>query len=221
MNRTLLSNLATAAMVACAFVVTTLLVRRELFAPPAAAGQPDLRPRRVGDWNGLLAAGQWMGRKDAPVRIVEFSDFQCPFCARTQPVVDAVRRRHPERVAVLYRHFPLDAIHPHARPAAAAAECAGAQGRFEPFAALLFAQQDSLGAKPWARFAAEAGVRDGAAFERCLRDPRTQAAVDRDARAATETGVQVTPTLVINGTAYAGALSEAELEKLVAEAGSL
>ena len=221
MKRTLLSNLATAAMVACAFVVTTLVVRREFFAAAAAAGQPDLRPHRVDDWDGLLTAGQWMGRKDAPVRIVEFSDFQCPFCARAHPVLDAVRRRHPDRVAVLYRHFPLDAIHPHARPAAAAAECAGAQGRFEPFATLLFAQQDSLGAKPWPRFAAEAGVPDGAAFERCLRDPRTRAAVEGDARAGTAAGVQVTPTLVINGTAHAGALSEAELEKLVADAGSL
>ncbi|HEX8903533.1 MAG TPA: hypothetical protein VF771_01685, partial [Longimicrobiaceae bacterium] len=81
MNRNLLSNLATAAMVACAIVVTTLLVRREFFAPAptAAAGEPDLRPHRVDGWERLLAAGQWMGRRDAAVKIVEFSDFQCPF----------------------------------------------------------------------------------------------------------------------------------------------
>lgn len=215
MNRALLSNLATAVMVACAVVVTTLAVKRELF-PPAAAAQPDMRPRRVDNWERLLQGGQWMGRRDAPVRIVEFSDFQCPFCARTQPVLDAVRRRHPERVAVLYRHFPLDAIHPYARPAAAAAECAAAQGRFEPFVTLLFAQQDSLGKKGWPKFAAEAGVPDAAEFDRCVTDARTLAAVDRDAKAGADTQVQVTPTLIINGTLHPGALSEAELEKLVA-----
>ncbi|HSU13987.1 DsbA family protein [Longimicrobium sp.] len=215
MNRSLLSNLATAAMVACALVVTTLAVRRELFAP-AAAGQPDMRPRRVDDWEALLQGGQWMGRRDAPVRIVEFSDFQCPFCAKTHPVLEAVLRRHPDRVAVLYRHFPLDAIHPHARPAAVAAECAGGQGRFEPFATLLFAQQDSLGTKAWSRFAREAGVPDAAAFERCLADARTMASVDRDAKSGADTQVQVTPTLIINGTLHPGALSEEELEKLIA-----
>jgi protein-disulfide isomerase len=215
MNRALLSNLATAVMVACALVVTTLAVKRELFAP-VAAGQPDMRPRRVDNWERLLQGGQWMGRRDAPVRIVEFSDFQCPFCAKTQPVLDAVRRRHPGRVAVLYRHFPLDAIHPYARPAAAAAECAAGQGRFEPFVTLLFAQQDSLGKKGWSSFAAEAGVPDAAAFDRCVSDARTLAAVDRDAKAGTDTQVQVTPTLIINGMLHPGALSEAELEKLVA-----
>ncbi|HEX6749149.1 MAG TPA: thioredoxin domain-containing protein [Longimicrobium sp.] len=220
MNRNLLSNLATAVMVICALAVTGLLVRREFFAPPGRAGQPDMRPRRVDDWEALLAAGQWMGRRDAPVRIVEFSDFQCPFCARAQPALDAVRRRHPDRVAVLYRHFPLDAIHPHARPAAVASECAAAQGRFEQFANLLFARQDSLGVTPWARFAREAGVRDSAAFERCLADPRTMEAVDRDVRAAQETEVQVTPTLIVNGTLRPGALTEAELEELVADPGT-
>ncbi len=220
MNRNFLSNLATAAMVICALAVTGLLVRREFFSLPGRAGQPDMRPRRVDDWEGLLAAGQWMGRRDAPVRIVEFSDFQCPFCARAQPALDAVRRRHPDRVAVLYRHFPLDAIHPHARPAAVASECAAAQGRFEQLATLLFARQDSLGVTPWVRFAREAGVRDSAAFERCMADPRTMAAVDRDVRAARETDVQVTPTLIINGTLRPGALTEAELEELIADPGT-
>lgn len=216
MSRDLYADVLTGALVACALVVTAAVVRREAF-PPAAQG-PDLRPRAVGNWAQLVSAGRWLGRSDAPVRIVEFSDFQCPFCARTHPVLEAVRRRHPGRVSVLYRHFPLDAIHPHARPAAIASECAGEQGRFGELAALLFAQQDSLGAKPWARFAVEAGVRDTAGFERCRRDARTLAAVDRDAKAGAATGIEVTPTLVINGMLRPGAITEAELDSLVTHA---
>jgi protein-disulfide isomerase len=215
MNRDFLSHSVTALLVACAVAITAVVVRREMF--PAAAG-PDMRPRAVDNWEQIVSAGRWIGSPRAPVRIVEFSDFQCPFCARTHPVIEAVRRRHPERVAVLYRHFPLDAIHPHARPAAVASECAGEQARFAEMASLLFAQQDSLGAKPWARFAAEAGVRDAAAFERCLRDSRMLENIDRDAKVGTATGIEVTPTLVINGILRPGAVTEAQLDSLVAQA---
>lgn len=215
MTHPLLSNLATGAMVACAVTVTALMVRREVFPPRTAAAQPDLRPRRVSNWPELLSGGHRIGRADAPVQIVEFSDFQCPFCARTQPVINAVQRRRPDRVAVLYRHFPLDAIHPHARPAAVASECAAAQGRFQRMADLLFARQDSLGTTPWTRFAADAGVRDTAEFARCMARPAATAAVDRDARAGRATRVEVTPTLVINGTLYPGAITEGQLETLV------
>ena len=220
MSRNLLSSLATGVMVACALVVTAAVVRRDLLGtPPAAAPGPDLRPRKVENWPALLAGGgQWMGRRDAPVRIVEFSDFQCPFCARAHPVLQAAIRRHPERVAVLYRHFPLDAIHPHARAAAVASECAAAQGRFEAFATLLFARQDALEARPWARFAREAGVPDSAAFARCLVSREAAARVDADARLGATTRIEVTPTLVIDGTLHPGLPTEAELEALISAA---
>jgi protein-disulfide isomerase len=219
MKPNLISNLATGVLVACALAVTAAVVRRDLF-PARAGAQPDLTPRPVSNWTQLLSAGEWMGPKDAPVRIVEFSDFQCPFCARTHPAVEAVRRRHPNTVAVLYRHFPLDPIHPYARPAALAAECAAEQGRFDAYARLLFAQQDSIGTKPWTRFAADAGVGDGAAFDRCVDEMRPAAAVERDVRAGRGVKVEVTPTLVINGTLRPGAVTESQLESLVRAAGA-
>jgi protein-disulfide isomerase len=217
MNRNLLSNLMSGVLVVCALVVTAAVLRREFF-PPRPAG-PDLSPRKVDNWAALTSAGQWLGNPRAPVRIVEFSDFQCPFCARAHPVLEAVQRRHPDRVAILYRHFPLDRIHPFARKAALASECAAAQGRFAEYSNALFAQQDSIGSKSWARFATEAGVRDSAAFDRCFTDAKALANVDRDARIGAETKVEVTPTLVINGTLRPGALTEDELEQLVTEAG--
>jgi protein-disulfide isomerase len=215
MNRTLISDLATGLVVTCALLVTAAVLKRELASKPAG---PDLRPRRVTEWPALVSAGRWLGRSDAPVRIVEFSDFQCPFCARTHPAVEAVRRRHPDRVAVLFRHFPLDGIHPYARQAAVASECAGEQGAFEAYSNALFAQQDSIGSKSWSQFAAEAGVRDSAAFGRCVAEMRPAANVDRDVRAGQAVRIEVTPTLVINGVLYPGAVTETELERLISRA---
>jgi protein-disulfide isomerase len=215
MNRNLLSNLATALMVCCAVLVTGAVVRRELFPPDAAAAQQDMKPRPVNNWNQLAAAGQRMGPANAPVQIVEFSDFQCPFCATFRTTLAALRAKYPERVSVLYRHYPIDALHPHARTAALAAECAAQQGRFEAYHDLLFAQQDSIGGKAWERFAAEAGVPDAEAFARCVGERRLAGNVERDFALAEATGISLTPSIIINGTLIPGALSETELEKWI------
>jgi protein-disulfide isomerase len=217
MSKTLLSHLATTLMVCCAVAVTAAVVRREFFPAPAAANEPDLTPRPVENWAELASAGQRMGPADAPVTIVEFSDFQCPFCATFAETLRAARAKHPDRVAVLYRHYPIDQLHPEARAAALASECAAAQNRFEPYHDQLFAQQDSIGRKPWERFALEAGVPDLDAFTRCVGDGTRMAGVERDFALAEATGVTLTPTVIINGTLVPGALSPAELDKWIAE----
>jgi protein-disulfide isomerase len=214
-----LQDVATLLMVCCALVVTAAVARREFFAAPAAAAPPDTEPRPVDNWEQIAAAGQRMGPVGAPVQIVEFSDFQCPFCATFAQTLRAVRAKYPDRVAVLYRHYPIDQLHPHARTAALAAECAGEQGRFEPYHDRLFAQQDSIGGKAWERFAAEAGVPDAAAFATCLREQRRMGNVTRDAELAEKTGIRVTPSIVIDGTLVPGVLSEPELEKWINERG--
>jgi protein-disulfide isomerase len=215
MKPTLLSDLLPGVLVVCALTVTAAVVRRDL-VPRRAPGQPDLRVRRVDNWPELLQAGHWIGSPAAPLRIVEFSDVQCPFCARMHPLLEGLQRQHPDRVAVLYRHYPLDASHPLARPAARAAEGAGDQGRVAPFAALVFAHQDSLATLAWPALARQAGVADSARFARCLADPRTEARVERDARMARRTGMEVTPTLVVNGELHPGVMSQSQLDSLVA-----
>ena len=215
MSTNWLANLLTSVLVGCALALTAMVVRRELFPPRDG---PDLAPRRIRGARSAAAVGRTIGTIGAPVSVVVFSDFQCPFCARAHPVLEAVQRRHPDRVRLVYRHFPLDPIHPYARPAAVASECAAEQGKFAQIAALLFAQQDSLGAKPWARFAAQAGVPDTAAFERCRTSARVMANVDRDAKAARDLGISVTPTLIVGDLLRPGAITEPELERLVSEA---
>ena len=133
-----LSTATTVVLTLCALVLTGILVRREFFPGITATA-----PREVEHWSQLASAGHTMGPANAPVRILEFSDFQCPYCARLQPTLQAIRAKYPDRVAVVYRHFPL-ADHPHAMQAALASECAAAQGRFERFHDILFAAPDSI-----------------------------------------------------------------------------
>jgi protein-disulfide isomerase len=219
MNRETLSKLVTTLLVGCAMVVTAAVIKREFLPSAAAAPAQDHRPRRLENAAALAATGQVRGRPEAPVKIVEFSDFQCPFCARARDVIENVRRRHPDRVAVVFRHFPLDAIHPHARTAALASECAAEQGRFHAYYDALFARQDSIGTRPWEAFAADAGLRDLPAFRQCVSSRRHAGAVERDARVAAELGLEVTPSLIVNGELRPGLPTEEELEAWVLATG--
>jgi protein-disulfide isomerase len=212
MKREMLSNLFTGILVLCALTVTGLLVRRELFAPPAAAAAPDIAPRPLADWTSYQSAGQRMGPASAPITVVEFSDFQCPFCARFAQTLRELQARHPGRVQVLYRHYPLQSIHPYATAAAVASECAGRQGRFGQLHDLMFAQQDSVGVRAWGSFAREAGVTDLDAFERCLVDADARARVAQDMSEGERAEIKVTPTIIANGKLIPGALDLAALE---------
>lgn len=215
MTRNFLSHLANAVLVVCAVVVTGVVVRRELLARAAAPAPAAASVRKLVDAPDLASGVRLLGRADAPVKIVAFSDFQCPFCAVFHQTLQRVRARHPDRVAIAYRHLPLDAIHPHARAAGLAAECAGEQGRFERYADLLFAQQDAIGKKAWAGFASEAGVQDVGAFDACMAERRWAGRLDRDARLAEEMDIGVTPTFIIDGTLIPGVAPEADLERWI------
>jgi protein-disulfide isomerase len=216
-----IANAGMAVLVACAVTVTALVVRRELFAPlPAAAADVAVESRTVADWRGY-ARGDRIGPAAAKVTIVEFADFECPFCRAMAPRVRDIRRKHPREVALVYRHDPLS-YHPHAADAAKASVCAGRQGRFEALHDLLYARQDSLGAVPWPRLAAEAGVGDLAAFGACMRDPATQTRIDGDVRDAARLGVKGTPTFLVNDRMMSGAAPgalEAAVERALASDG--
>src|SRR5690349_23884305 len=137
----LLSNLATVTLVACALMITGLVVRRELFAPTASAVAEE---RNVGNWRSAPGEGRVIGRNDAPKQIVAFSDFQCPYCAEARTQIDSILARNPG-VSVVFRHLPIQSIHPHAFNAAVASECAGEQDRFRAFHDALFDAQAEIG----------------------------------------------------------------------------
>ena len=214
----------------CLIVMTGLLVRREFFVMPAAEAAPFLAPDRtmqppvpVDDWARVSAAGHRIGPHDAPVTIVEFSDFECPFCARfATETFPALQARFPGQVALLYRHWPLP-NHRMAYPAARAAECAAAQDRFQALHDVLFAQRESLQERPLADFARDAGVPDLPSFERCIEETGSVAAIERDIAEARRIGGRGTPTLVINGmlmrAPYSDGMLARQIQAALEEAG--
>jgi protein-disulfide isomerase len=152
----------------------------------------------------VAATGPSIGPENAPVTIVEFSDFQCPFCARARPVVQQIHERYPDKVRVVYRHLPLESIHPRARAAAEASVCADEQGHFWEYHDLLFDNNRALGDEDLQHYAEQAGL-DVEAFKTCVGDKQTDEIVDRDLAAAHEAGLSGTPAFFVNGILLTGA----------------
>lgn len=200
------------ALVLCALVITGLVVRREV----AGSGQHGGKAlTRVDAWSRYATSGQRLGPADARVTIVEFSDFQCPSCKKLAGQLEHIRKQYPRDVAVVYRHYPLDPIHPHARQAALASECAAAQGRFEAFHDILFGFQDEIGSRAWLEFAGSAGVQDLDGFEQCLAEGMYAERVEADMAAARELEIGGTPLVLINSLKFHGTPPLAELQEMV------
>lgn len=144
------------------------------------------------------------GIDDAPVTIVEFSDFQCPFCRNVVGTLKEVMRQYPGRVKWAFRDFPIASLHPKAHKAAEAARCAGEQGRFWDYHDFLFEHQAQANTEDFKRFADQLKL-DGKRFALCLESGRTQAAVDSDMQEGARLGISGTPTLFINGRLMVGA----------------
>jgi protein-disulfide isomerase len=143
------------------------------------------------------------GPAAAPIELIEFSDFQCPFCQRANPTVEQVLKTYGDRVKFVYRHYPLP-NHPNARPAAEAAACAEAQGKFWEYHDRLFANPTKLTDSDLKAHAAALGL-DTARFDTCFDNRQQKPGIDKDIADANEAGVTGTPAFFVNGRAIEGA----------------
>jgi protein-disulfide isomerase len=145
-----------------------------------------------------------IGPADAPITIVEFSDYQCPYCRRWHDeVYGPLLAAYPGKIRLVYRHFPLNSIHPDAMSAAEASMCAGEQDAFWPFHEKLFSSE-SLGNTTYIQYAQDLGLNMNN-FESCMNDRKFQQAVDEDVNFAVDLGIRSTPTFFVNGLAVVGA----------------
>ena len=144
------------------------------------------------------------GPANAPVTIIEFSDFQCPFCQRVMPTLKQVRQKYGDRVRIVWKDFPLTSIHPQAFKAAEAGNCAREQGKFWEYHDRLFTNQQALQPEFLMKYAADAGL-DAAKFKTCLDTAKYSDRVQEQMGVGTGLGVASTPSLFINGRLIAGA----------------
>ncbi len=154
------------------------------------------------------------GDPKAPVTIVEFSDFQCPYCKKTQPTLNDLLTKYNGRVKLAYRDFPLREIHPRAQAAAEGARCAGEQGKFWEFHDALFADQSKLDEADLAAQARAVGL-DEKSFQSCLASGRFKSNVEADMQEGNKVGVAGTPAFFVNGVFLNGAQPQAEFEKII------
>lgn len=185
-KRTLYRKLAAAAALVFLATLGTLLARHLNLGPERAV--PDFRVT---------------GPADAPIVIEEFTDFACPACRHAFSGLEEITKTYPDKVRVVFKHYPLLSIHPWGVETAVRADCAGRQGKFKEYAGLIFENQ-----KDWAMtrepqpkldaYAAQAGV-DMAVFAACLDDPEIARQVSGDMAEGDMRGINATPTFFVNG----------------------
>lgn len=160
------------------------------------------------------------GDFEAPVTIVEYSDFQCPFCQRFHPTLQQILKDYQGKVRWVYKHFPLDQIHPQARPAAEASECVFEQkgnDGFWQFADTLFENQSKLGENFYKKVASQIGV-DTDQFNKCLSDRKYKDKVEADYQEGIKAGVRGTPGSFVNGEPLQGAVPYETVKTAVGQA---
>src|SRR6266566_7014420 len=143
------------------------------------------------------------GPDDAPVTLVEYGDYECPYCGMAHPIVKRAQRELGNRLRFIFRNFPLAESHPHARLAAEAAEAAAAQGKFWEMHDMLFEHQDALETEDLLGYAKSLGL-DAAQFARDLEAGTYAKRVRDDFRSGVRSGVNGTPTFFVNGSRYDG-----------------
>jgi protein-disulfide isomerase len=143
------------------------------------------------------------GPATAPATLLEYGDYECPFCGAAHPIVQQVRKQLGNRLRFVFRHFPLANIHPRAEPAAEAAEAAGAQGRFWEMHDLLYERQDALEEEDLVERAEILGL-DVARFVRELSERTHAPRVREDFLSGVRSGVNGTPAFYINGIRHDG-----------------
>jgi len=176
-------------------------------ANPQAAAVPQQQepPQDIVRYEVPVDDDPGIGPEDAAITIVEFSDYQCPYCQRWHAdVFSNLLEEYPDQVRIVYRDFPLTSIHPEAVPAAEAANCAFEQGSFWEYHEKLFSGELELGQDTYLQYASNLGL-DVDSFKECVETERYADEVQADFQYAANLGVQSTPTFFLNGIPIVGA----------------
>jgi protein-disulfide isomerase len=183
-------------------------------APPREAGVRDrMDPNRR--YQVSTKGAPVRGDPDAKVAVIEFSDFQCPFCSRAVNTLNQIEQTYGDRVRIVFKHMPLD-MHPKAPAAHAAAEAAHRQGKFWPMHNKIFANQREMSLEKYREYAQELGL-DLKRFDQDVADAAVKARIDADAGEARRLGISGTPAFFVNGRYIPGAVPFEQIRVLLDE----
>lgn len=162
----------------------------------------------------VAAIGPSLGPADAPVTIIEFGDYQCPFCHQLEPTLESVLKQYSHQARLVFRNFPLTEIHPEALHAAQAAVCADKQGKFWAMHDALYADDTPLSISSLRTLAKQVGL-DSKKFEACVRNGAADATINADIKAGDDLAVEGTPTLFIDGRYLNGTVPREQLVAII------
>ncbi len=161
------------------------------------------------------------GPDDAKVKLIEFSDFQCPYCQMFHTSISEVVKEYGDKIQFVFKHLPLSSIHPKAMDASLAAECANEQGKFLEYAEKLFANQKIWGVAKnnnnFTVYARQVGL-DTAQFNQCLKDEKYKGKIEASIKEAGEFGISGTPAIFVNNTFKGGVVQKEALKKMIDKA---
>lgn len=177
-----------------------------------AAANPDVTAQDIA--RVANATSPQLGNPNASLKIVEFLDFDCPYCEESYGPVRELMEQYKDKVLLTVRNFPLEDVHPRALPSALAAECAKEQGKFWVYHDKLYADQDHHEDADFSRLIQEVGG-DQRAFDQCYQAARYQSVIDKDIADGLRAGVEGTPTFFFNGIRIQGAFDKATLEAVM------
>lgn len=181
-------------------------LRAERAQPSAAAARarPSAPEAPAAPVKVDVAGAPALGPANAPVTLVAFLDFQCPYCARSAPTLERLTKEYGNRLRLVFKHFPLP-MHAHALDAAKAAQAAEEQGKFWPMHDRIFKNRNALDPKSLRADAKAVGL-DMAAYDAAVKSPQVLAKIQADIAEGQRVGVHGTPTFVLNGSLFSGAL---------------
>lgn len=175
-----------------------------------------LKPPPVFRTEISFAGEPFRGSEKAPVTIVKFEDFQCPFCKQIQPTVNALLSRYDGKVSLVHKDLPLESLHPQARQAAEAARCAHEQGKFWEYHDKLYATAPKASADDLQSYAKDVGL-NADSFDRCFASGKYKEVVQRDLNEGAQLGLTGTPTFFINGREISGNQPSEAFEAIIDE----
>ncbi len=200
------ASAAVLAVVAVWNTVTT--VRGEPSATTSTA------PTYVERWQSIADEGRPLQQPNTPVRVIEFTDFQCPFCRRFDSTFKVVQGKFPGKISRVIVHLPLE-LHAYALGAVQAAECAAEQGRWAQMHDALFERQNEFGKTPWVGYASDAGVTDTTTFRECVESNTVKPKINRGLAVADSLSISATPTLIVNGWLFKAGVSQRMLTETI------
>ena len=206
-----LNDIFTVILVVCAILVTIILVKREFFNDNNAE-----EVKIVENWKNLLNGGQLIGEKNAPVKIIEFTDYQCPYCKIMRENLETIMNRYKDKISLIVYNFPVKS-HVYAYKLAVAGLCAAKQNKFDIFYKIIFKYQKEFNNLNINNITQLIGLKDSTSFINCVKDREIYRIVDNEIEEGRNIGIKGTPTIIINGKMFVGSRTVTQLDNIINE----